>query len=66
MSRKQEIIVDVSPEGNVKIDAVGYEGKACEQATKALEEALGVVTQKTKKPEYHREVRQQNQAKARG
>ncbi len=37
----------------IQIDAVGFKGLDCEKATALLEEALGVVGQKTKKPEYH-------------
>jgi hypothetical protein len=32
---------------------MGFKGPDCEQATKFLEEALGVVGRKIKKPEYH-------------
>ncbi len=46
-----EIIIGKS--GEIKIDAIGFKGANCEQATRFLEEALGVVGQKTKKPEYH-------------
>lgn len=35
------------------IDAGGFKGPDCEQATEFLEEALGVVSQEIKKPEYH-------------
>ena len=51
MNRSIEIIV--SPTGDIKIDAVGFKGADCEQATRFLEEALGVVNQRAKKPEYH-------------
>jgi hypothetical protein len=51
MNRTIEIIV--SPKGEIQIDAVGFKGPDCEQATKFLEEALGVVGQKTKKREFH-------------
>ncbi len=51
MNRTIEIIV--SPIGEIQIDAVGFKGPDCEKATKFLEEALGVVGQKVKKPEYH-------------
>lgn len=49
----QTIIVDIGPDGAVRIDAVGFSGPDCEQATKFLEEALGTVAQKHRKPEYH-------------
>jgi hypothetical protein len=51
VSRTIEIIV--SSTGEIKIDAVGFKGADCEQATRFLEEALGVVNQRAKKPEYH-------------
>jgi hypothetical protein len=51
MNRSIEIIV--SPSGEIQIDAVGFKGADCEQATRFLEEALGVVNHRAKKPEYH-------------
>ena len=50
MKRTIEIIV--SPKGDISIDAVGFKGPDCERATRALEEALGVIQLRTKKPEY--------------
>ena len=50
MKRTIEIIL--SPKGDISIDAVGFKGPDCEKATRALEEALGVVQQRNKKPEY--------------
>ena len=59
MNRAIEVIV--SPTGEIKIDAVGFKGADCEQATRFLEEALGVVNNREKKPEYHQTTRRQNQ-----
>jgi hypothetical protein len=50
---KTTIEVIVSTSGEIQIDAVGFKGADCEHATKFLEEALGIVQQKQKKPEYH-------------
>jgi hypothetical protein len=50
---KRTIEVTVSPIGDISIDAIGFKGADCEKATRFLEEALGVVGQKQKKPEYH-------------
>lgn len=36
-----------------EIETVGYKGPACEAATKAIEEVLGQVRSRRKKPEYH-------------
>jgi hypothetical protein len=51
MNRTIEIII--APSGEIQIDAVGFKGPDCEKATQFLEEALGVVGQKRKKPDYH-------------
>jgi len=56
---KGTIEVIVSPQGDIVIDAIGFKGADCEHATKFLEQALGVVRQKDKKPEYHRKTQLQ-------
>ena len=53
MNGKRSIEVTVDPSGEITIDAVGFKGADCEQATKYLEEALGIVGTRQKKPEYH-------------
>jgi hypothetical protein len=54
-----EIIIGTT--GEIQIDAVGFKGPDCEKATAFLEEALGVVGPKTKKPEYHQHSTRTNQ-----
>jgi hypothetical protein len=48
----KSITVEVSPEGEVKIEAAGFKGNACEKATAALEAAMGMPGKRIKKPEY--------------
>ncbi len=55
------IEVIVSPGGDIKIDALGFKGADCEKATRFLEEALGVIGTRVKKPEYHQTRTVQNQ-----
>ena len=38
---KKRIDIDIGLDGGVSIDAVGFQGPDCEQATAFLEEALG-------------------------
>ena len=64
MTKTIEIIV--SPSGEVSIDAVGFKGADCEKATAYLEQALGVVAKKTKKPEYTQRSKGQNTQKVGG
>jgi Protein of unknown function (DUF2997) len=61
MKSKRTIEIIIGTEGEIQIDAVGFKGPDCEKATQFLEEALGVVGKKTKKPEYHQQARKTNQ-----
>ena len=45
--------ITIGPAGEIQIEAVGFKGADCEKATAFLAEALGNVTQKRRKPEYH-------------
>lgn len=53
-----EVIVGTT--GEIQIDSIGFKGPDCEKATKFLEEALGVVGHKVKKPEYHQRTSSTN------
>ena len=59
MNRTLEIITGTT--GEIQIDAVRFKRPDCEKATAFLEEALGVVRKKVKKPEYHQILRKWNQ-----
>ena len=48
----KQITIEVSPDGAVTIDAAGFSGADCEEATRFLEDALGTVTHRKHKPEY--------------
>ena len=53
------IIVDVSPAGEVNIEAKGYTGKSCVEATAFLEKALGQRTSQTKTSDYYKKETEQ-------
>ena len=55
------IEVIISPDGSLKIDAVGFKGADCEKATAFLEKALGTVNGRQKKPEHYRHSQQRQQ-----
>jgi len=60
MSRK--IHVRVTATGEITVEADGFQGKGCEAATKAIEEALGKPRERTRKPDFWRQSnRHQNQ-----
>ena len=50
---KPTIEIVVSTTGEFTIEGVRFKGAGCEKATKFLEEALGQVEQRRKKPEFH-------------
>ncbi len=50
----RRIEIEITAAGEVRIDAIGFVGKSCEDATRALEIALGIRANSSKKPEYHR------------
>ncbi len=51
--REEKIRVKIKEDGTVGIEVIGVKGKDCIAMTADLEEALGVVTDRTKKREYH-------------
>ena len=54
MSRRR-IQVRVSPFGEITVEAEGFQGRGCEAATQAIEEALGKPGQRTRKPDFWRQ-----------
>ncbi len=56
-----EIIIQAS--GQLTINAAGFSGTDCEKATAFLEQALGKLTTKQRKPEFYQRTRQANQQK---
>jgi hypothetical protein len=51
----RHIHVRVSPNGEITVEAHGFQGKGCEAATKAIEDSLGKAGKRTRKPDYWRQ-----------
>lgn len=47
----ETIEITISPKGKVNIEAIGFVGESCRDATAELERALGTVESTTDKPE---------------
>lgn len=47
MSRS--IVMEVAPDGSIKIEAMNFKGVGCAEATKALEQAMGTAGKREKK-----------------
>ena len=50
------IEVTVSPKGEIKIETKGFTGASCRDASRALEQALGVRESEEPTAEYHAPV----------
>ena len=51
---KQEIHVDIGPDGSLHIEAHGFSGTSCRAATAPIEKALGAVRSRRMKTEIQR------------
>ena len=50
---KRQLDLIIHPSGALQIDAIGFSGPDCEKATAFLEQAIGAVSSKQRKPEFH-------------
>lgn len=48
-----ELHITIAPDGSVSIDAVGYTGSKCLEASRPYEKDLGVPLKRRKKPEMY-------------
>ena len=54
MPKEAELLIEVGPDGETKIDAIGFLGKECELHTNDIAKALGTVTKHQSKQEKFR------------
>jgi len=60
MKSKEQIDVWINTDGDITINAVGYTGSDCEDATRFLEEGLGLIGRKQRTRDYYRKTNNQN------
>lgn len=53
------IQVVVSPKGETKLETKGFTGSSCQEASRALEQALGVSREETLTGEYYTDTNEQ-------
>lgn len=53
MAKKQELEFSIDDDGKISIKVIGAQGAECLELTKAIEEALGVVTDRKKTPDFY-------------
>ena len=51
--RREEIIVTITPDGRAVVTVKGVGGPRCEELTSELEQALGIIREKKRTPEYY-------------
>ena len=51
--KNRSIEVIVNADGSLVVDAIGFKGPDCEKATRFLEEALGRIAAKQRKPAFN-------------
>lgn len=55
MAVRQEIEIQISPDGEISLHVKGLSGEACMDLTKALEAQLGEVVDRQKTSEYYQQ-----------
>jgi hypothetical protein len=53
MSKKQELDIQIAPDGAVTINVLGVKGKTCLDLTRDLEESLGAVLDRETKTSFY-------------
>jgi hypothetical protein len=53
MAQKQELEINIGEDGTVTVNVLGARGSSCLDLTKDLEESLGVVVDREKKPSFY-------------
>lgn len=60
----QQIEFIIRPDGTVIENVIGVSGGGCEDVTRAIEEALGEVTEREHKPEFYEQVTEEETEEA--
>ena len=55
MAERQEIDIEITPDGEVKLTVRGAPGGACLELTRKLEEELGIVVEREKTSEFYQQ-----------
>lgn len=55
MALKEELIIEVLPDGSLKIKTEGFKGSDCETELKPIEEAMGRVTERERTSDYYQQ-----------
>ena len=55
MAVKKELIIEIAPDGSLRIKTEGFKGSECEDELKPIEKALGNVTERVRTSEFYQQ-----------
>lgn len=55
MAVKKELIIEIAPDGSLKIKTEGFKGTECEEELKPIEKAMGHVTERVRTSEFYQQ-----------
>ncbi len=55
MALKKELIIEIAPDGTLRIKTEGFKGSECEEELKPIEKAMGYVNERIKTSEYYQQ-----------
>ena len=53
MAVKKELIIEIAPDGSMRIKTEGFKGAECEEELKPIEKALGEVSERVRTNDYY-------------
>ncbi|MFW6173330.1 MAG: DUF2997 domain-containing protein [Elusimicrobiota bacterium] len=62
---QKDIEIEITPDGEVNMDLIGFEGKGCEKVADELIKILGKNKLETKKPEWYKKQKVKMQQRRR-
>jgi len=51
------IVIEITPEGKIKAEGVGFKGPECDKALEEIEKLFGKASETRHKPEYKHQVK---------
>lgn len=58
MAKQKAMEIILTKDGQISVEAIEFQGQGCKEFTKAMEDALGVATGDTLKPEFRQREQQ--------
>lgn len=53
---RKQLKITIDEDGNANVDVDGFDGRKCLEATRDIEEAIGTVEDRNRKPSFYRQT----------